>query len=263
MRCRGGCRGAVLWASLAAAMTRARLCCCSVLFTLLACQAPEAAKAPAKAAPAKAEAGKLEPANPPAKMEAGNPHGVNPHAMDPHGTPPVVAKGPVNPQPVTPTGKTRSEEIDGLSLSVPTEWTRKPGSNPMRLAEFTLPGPGGEVTLIVSRFAGGGGDAAANVERWKTQFTRADGSDIGDAAKVTVVQKPPLKITMVDIEGTNIAPVTPGAPERNNEANARLLGAIVEGSGDPYFFKAAGSAQTLAVWAPGFTAAVATMAAAK
>jgi len=231
-------------------MTRALLCC-TVLFTMIGCQAPEAGKAPAKAEPAKMD---------PVKMEAKpvNPHG-NPHAVNPHGAPPVMAKGPVNPTEVKISGGVRAEAIDGLSLSVPTEWTRKPGSNPMRLAEFVLPGPGGEVTLVVSRFAGGGGDATANVERWKTQFTRADGSDIGDAAKVTVVDKAPLKITTVDIEGVNIAPVTPGAPERYNEPNSRLLGAIVEGAGDSYFFKAAGPAQTLALWEPGFRAAVDTM----
>jgi hypothetical protein len=241
-------------------MTRADLCCCTALFTLMACQAPEAAKTPATAEPAKAEV-KAD-----AKVDAKklvNPHG-NPHAVNPHGaTAPVVAAGPVNPTDIKPSGEVRAETVDGLALSVPKEWTRKPGSNPMRLAEFVLPGPGGEVTLVVSRFAGGGGDAAANVERWKTQFTRVDGSDIGDAAKVTVVDKAPLKITTVDIEGTNIAPVMPGAPERLNEAGARLLGAIVEGSGDPYFFKAAGSSKTLTVWEPGFRAAVETMAAAK
>jgi hypothetical protein len=235
-------------------MTRARLCC-SALFTLLACNvpAPELGKAPAKPDPMKMDV-KAEAAKPV------NPHG-NPHAVNPHGAPPAAEmNGPINPRPVVVSGGMRAETIDGLALSVPAEWLRKPGSNPMRLAEFTLPGPGGEVTMVVSRFAGGGGDATANVERWKTQFTRADGADIGDAAKVSVVDKAPLKITTVDIEGTNIAPIKPGEPERYNEANARLLGAIVEGSGDPYFFKAAGSAQTLAVWEPGFRAAVETMA---
>ncbi|MBL9104586.1 MAG: hypothetical protein JNL82_26815 [Myxococcales bacterium] len=240
-------------------MTTARVCCCTALFTLLACGGPEAAKAPEK----KVEVTKTEVKADPAKVT--NPH-ANPHAnigVNPHAAPPTAPKGPVNPTEVTPSGKVRAETIDGLALSVPEEWVRRPGSNPMRLAEFVLPGPGGEVTLVVSRFAGGGGDATSNVERWKTQFTRADGSDIGDAAKVTVVDKAPLKITTVDIEGTNIAPVTPGAPERYNEPGSRLLGAIVEGSGDPYFFKAAGSAKTLTVWEPAFRAAIETMAAAK
>jgi hypothetical protein len=231
------------------AMTRALSCL--VLFTL-ACQnqpadAGKPAPAPAKAAPANPHAD--APVNPHA-----NPHApaANPHAA-------AAPRGPVNPTPVTPSGQVRAEAIAGLSVSVPTEWTRRPGSNPMRLAEFTLPGPGGEVTLIVSRFAGGGGDAQANIDRWKGQFTRPDGSPV-DAPRTEVVDRAPLKITTVDLEGTNIAPVTPGAPERHNEPNSRMLGAIVEGSGDPYFFKAVGPAETLAVWAPAFAEAVKSMA---
>lgn len=238
-------------------MTRARLFGGSALFTLLACQAPEAAKKvePVKTdakAPAKSDAAPVNP--------HGNPHAISPHATDPHGAAPSEPKVPVNPQDVKISGQVRAEEISGLTLSVPTEWVRKPGSNPMRLAEFTLPGPGGDVLLVVSRFAGGGGDATANVERWKTQFTRADGADIGDEAKVSVLDKAPLKITTVDLEGTNIAPITPGAPERYNEPNSRLLGAIVEGSGDPFFFKSAGSVKTLEIWEPGFRAALETIA---
>jgi hypothetical protein len=193
-----------------------------------------------------------------------NPHApaapVNPHA-DPHATPadphaapaaPTV-RAPVNPQPVTPAGTVRGETLEGLAFSVPTEWTRRPPANEMRLAEFTVPGPGGEVTLIVSRFKGGGGDAASNVNRWKTQFVTADGAPQTEA-KVQTALRPPLTITRVDISGTNIAPVMPGAPKAYNEPNSRMLGVIVEGAGDPYFFKAVGAADTLAVWEPAFTA---------
>src|SRR4051812_24000846 len=104
-------------------MKRARLCCCTVLFTLFACQSPEAGKAPAKVEPAKAS----EPAK-------GNPHGgmpnlaANPHGADPHGAPPAAPTGPVNPTDVKPGGQVRAEAVDGLSLSVPTEWVRKPAS---------------------------------------------------------------------------------------------------------------------------------------
>ena len=121
----------------------------------------------------------------------------------------------------------------------------------MRLAEFTMPGPGGEVTLVVSRFAGGGGDAASNVNRWKTQFTRPDGGPVELANERTSVRGS-LTVTTVDIVGTNIASVTPGSPERYHEPDSRLLGAIVEGAGDPFFFKVVGPAKTLDVWEPAF-----------
>ena len=218
------------------------LCTCIALFTL-ACQgapATDASKPAPAPTPAKPDADKAAPA----KAEPANPHAAGPTAA------PIV-RPPVNPTPVTPSGKVRAETVAGLSFSVPTEWISKPGSNPMRLAELTLPGPGGEVVLVVSRFAGGGGDLASNINRWKTQFVRADGGPIAEAGEKTT-ERAPLKVTTVDIKGTNIAAVTPGASERYNESDSRLLGVIVEGLGDPFFFKAVGPATTLDVWEPAF-----------
>ena len=81
----------------------------------------------------------------------------------------------------------------------------------------------------------------------------ADGAPLTEAA-VQSALRPPLTITRVDIRGTNVAPVMPGSPERYNEPNSRLLGVIVEGAGDPYFFKVVGSDKTLMVWEAAFTA---------
>ena len=220
------------------------------LFTL-ACEAPatnagDPGKLPEKPAAPTAPA---KPMGPPSSHGAPNPHGADPHGGEIKTVP--VVRAPLNPGPVTPSGKLRAETIAELGFSVPTEWLRKPGSNPMRLAEFILPGPGGEVTLVASRFAGGGGDTASNINRWKTQFTTADGAPVSEAKEQTS-ERAPLKVTTVDITGTNIAAVTPGAPERYNEPNSRLLGVIVEGVGDPVFFKATGPAQTLDVWEPAF-----------
>ncbi|MBA3549393.1 MAG: hypothetical protein H0T76_23205 [Nannocystis sp.] len=228
-----------------------RLLCTCITLTALACSPTDAGKDAGKVAPAKPAEAATVPANPHGAMP------VDPHA-DPHatGTPTPAApkvRPPVNPQPVTPSGELRSETVEGLVFSVPTEWTRKPGSNEMRLAEFILPGPGGEVTLIVSRFKGGGGDAASNVNRWKAQFVTAEGAPQTEA-KVQTALRPPLTITRVDITGTNVAPVMPGSPDLYREPNSRMFGVIVEGAGDPYFFKAVGAGDTLAVWEPAFAA---------
>ncbi len=219
------------------------LCTCIALFTL-ACQGAPTTDA-GKPAPAPAKPADDKPTGAPPM----NPHGGDPHATGPAAAP--IVRPPVNPTPVTPSGQVRAETVAELGFSVPTEWLRKPGANPMRLAEFTLPGPGGEVVMVVSRFAGGGGDAAANVNRWKTQLVKPDGGPIEQANEQTS-ERPPLKITTVDIQGTNVAAVTPGAAERYQEPDSRLLGVIVEGLGDPFFFKAVGPGKTLDVWAPAF-----------
>jgi hypothetical protein len=161
---------------------------------------------------------------------------------------------PANPHAVTPSGKTREESVPGLKYKVPEEWTKKPGSSAMRLAEFTLPGPGGDAELAVYRFAGGGGDAKSNVHRWQTQFAKADGAPLADSdGEVQETTREPFKLTTVDLTGTYVAQVTPGAAERYNDPNYRMVAVIVEGAGDPYFFKAVGPDATLALWKPTFS----------
>lgn len=216
---------------------------------LFACQnqpVPEQAK---KVEAGAHEAGKVAPASPHGdmKMPPMSPHG------DMKAAAPRPAREAVNPREVTPGGKFRDEQVPGLKFRVPEEWEKKPGSSPMRLAEFTLPGPGGEAELAVYRFPGGGGDVASNVHRWRTQFTKPDGSPLTDADGAVKEQTHgSLKITVVDIAGTYVAQVTPGAPERYSDPNYRMLAAVVEGAGDPFFFKAVGPAATMAVWEPTF-----------
>jgi hypothetical protein len=46
----------------------------------------------------------------------------------------------------------------------------------------------------------------------------------------------------------------PGAEEKHDDADQRMLAAIVEGSGDPFYFKAVGPRATMDVWAAAFGA---------
>lgn len=179
-----------------------------------------------------------------------------PNTAPPPGGPAAAqgkAREPANAREVTVSGTTRDEFLPGIKFAVPAEWAKKPASSPMRVAEFTLPGPGGDAELVVFRFAGGGGDAASNINRWRTQFTRADGTPLTEAdGKVQAMVRGPLKLTLVDLAGTYVAQVTPGATERYNDANYRMMAVIVEGTGDPYFFKAVGPGATMALWEQSF-----------
>ena len=175
--------------------------------------------------------------------------------------PAAKTRKPVNPRELSASGLMREESLHDLRFSVPGEWERKPGSSPMRLAEFTIPGPGGDAEMVVFRFAGGGGDAASNVHRWRTQFKKADGTPLSDSdGKVEEALRPPLKLTTVDLAGTYVAAVTPGSAEMYNDPDYRMLALIVEGQGDPYFFKAVGSGATMKVWEQGFAGFAASVA---
>lgn len=184
-----------------------------------------------------------------ASPHAANPHAANPHAANPAMPPHAVAPTLGPPRDVTPSGETREELVEELKLVVPSEWERLPGSSSMRKAEFTLPGPGGDVRLIVYRFPGGAGSADQNIERWKGQVTLAEGEEAA-TAKLEVGG---LKITSVDARGHFAGQAMPGAPPQPPVEDARLLAAAIMGPGDPFYLKLVGPAQTIDVWAEAWT----------
>jgi hypothetical protein len=194
----------------------------------------------------------------------GGPHATGPHAQDPQVAAPnphapnasATPAGP--PRDVTPSGETREVVVDGLKMAVPIEWVHTPGASAMRKAEFTLPGPGGDVALVVYRFPGGAGSAEQNIERWRGQMTLAEGSQPGTIA----LEANGLKLSGVDLRGGFAGQSMPGAPPQPPVDDARLLAVAIEGSGDPYYFKLVGSAKTIDLWATAWTELLGTLSAA-
>lgn len=221
---------------------------------LLACPSepspPAAGKAEAKQAAGPVEAhGGGGPGNPHAMP--GNPHGMpaNPHAgLDmPGGMPPMATPPAGPPRDVTPSGTTRTETVDGLALQVPQEWTLEtPANTSMRKAEFVLPGPGGDVRLIVYRFAGGAGGFTANIERWKSQMTAPAGVE----PTITEREVGGMKLASIDVVGRFAGQSMPGAPPQPAIDDARLLAVAIEASGgDPWYLKLVGAKPTVDLWA--------------
>jgi hypothetical protein len=123
----------------------------------------------------------------------------------------------------------------------------------MRLAELILPGPGGDASLKVYRFPGGGGTAEANINRWVGQMVQADGSDSRDQAIVDEAERDELKFTRLDVSGSFSGQRMPGAPAIAPIEDARMLTLVIEGSGKPFFFKLVGPKETVDMWADAFT----------
>lgn len=195
------------------------------------------------------------------EQPAANPHGqpANPHAgldMPAADLLPATPVGP--PRDVTPSGTTRTEIIDGLALQVPEEWKlEQPANTTMRKAEFVLPGPGGDVRLVVYRFAGGAGGFTANIERWKGQMTAPAGVEPAIAER-TVGD---LKVATIDISGRFAGQSMPGAPPQPAVDEARLLAVAIEQAGaDPWYLKVVGAKATVDVWAPAWETMLGTLA---
>jgi hypothetical protein len=108
------------------------------------------------------------------------------------------------------------------------------------VAQAVIPGSGGPGDLSVFHFGvGGGGGVEANIERWIGQMEGATEPERG------AFEANGFQVTWVDVRGT-LLPSQMGSGPTTPQANSRLLGAVVEGPGGPWFFKATGPEATLA-----------------
>lgn len=129
----------------------------------------------------------------------------------------------------------------GLAFELPAAWESQPPENPMRLAQAVIPGDGGPGQLAVFHFQGGGGGVDANLERWVNQVEVAP----GQAPERAVFEAGDLRVTWVEVAGT-LKPSGFGMGPSAPQPDSRLFGAVIEGPGGPWFFKATGPDATLA-----------------
>jgi hypothetical protein len=129
----------------------------------------------------------------------------------------------------------------GLTFAVPPGWTRQQPASAMRLAQASVPGPRGPAQLGVFFFGpGSGGSAEDNVSRWIGQFDSP-----AAAPRRDTFSSHGLRITTVEVAGT-MKPSAMGMGPATAQPGWRLLGAVVEGPGGPWFFKLAGPDATVA-----------------
>jgi len=124
-----------------------------------------------------------------------------------------------------------------------------PSTSSMRTAQFALPHSAGDAQdaeLVVYYFGGSGGTVEANIERWLGQMQQPDGKPSSAVAQRQKRTVNGLAVTLVDVAGTYIAEMTPGAKERHNSPDFRLRAAVIETANGPYFIKLTGPAKTVA-----------------
>lgn len=130
----------------------------------------------------------------------------------------------------------------GVAWTVPARWVAE-GERPMRIATYTLPaekgasGPGECAAFYFGPNQGGG--VEANIARWASQF---EGSPEPAMASREVAG---LKVALVDLSGTYLAPGGPAMQSQASKPGWRLVGAIVEAPAGPVFFKCTGPDATV------------------
>ncbi|HTL42897.1 MAG TPA: hypothetical protein VL262_01075 [Vicinamibacterales bacterium] len=145
-----------------------------------------------------------------------------------------------------------------LTFHAPAAWHTRPPASSMRVAEFVIPhapDDSEDAELIVYYFgAQGGGGAQANIDRWIGQMQQPDARPPADSAKTETRTINGLAVTGVDVSGTYVAEVRPGASEHYNKPDFRLLAAVVSTPNGPYYIKLTGPSRTVAAAKPAYDA---------
>ncbi len=138
--------------------------------------------------------------------------------------------------------------LPGATVDQPAGWLFRQPSSSMRLAEAEIPGPGGPALLTIFFFgAGGGGGLEANLQRWAGQIEVDPGTELIRAT----FEVDGFTVTTIDVAGTLLPSRMGGGPSEPSPGS-RLLGAVIEGPGGPWFFKLTGPSDTVSAAAPAF-----------
>ncbi len=172
----------------------------------------------------------LPPGHPPTATVAGAPTGV------PSRTPQPSSFDPAHPS------------VGGVTWTASAPLVYRVPSSSMRVAEYVVSADA-DAVMTVFYFPGMGGTVDANIERWVGQFSQPDGSPSADAAEIRRLDSHGLAVTLVDVSGNFGGGM--GAPP---QVGQRLLGAIVEASAGPVFFKLIGPSEVVGGAAEAFEA---------
>ena len=121
-----------------------------------------------------------------------------------------------------------------LAWKVPAEWTTVPNTSSMRLATYHVPAAKGDADETEVTVVRAGGTTNANIDRWIRQFDEA-GKDERTEKSVGG-----FKITIVEVSGRYLGGAVMPSADSEPHKGWSLLGAVVETSSSPYFFKMTG-----------------------
>jgi hypothetical protein len=145
----------------------------------------------------------------------------------------------------------------GVKFTAPSGWIQETPSSSMRVAQYRLPRDEGDpedAEMVVFYFQGQGGSVQANIDRWIGQFIKADGSPASDVARVTRKDSGGIPLSIVDVSGTYTGSGGPMTTTARPKPDFRMLAAVAETSGGPYFFKLTGPVKTVTKWESSFHA---------
>ena len=127
---------------------------------------------------------------------------------------------------------------DVITFKAPEAWKKEEPSSNMRKGQYKIPDKektAKDAELAIFYFGAGAGGIKANIDRWAQQMGATD-------VKTEVIEGA-HKVHLLDLKGTYTGDAAAGP-----QAGARMLGAIVEATDGPWFFKLVGPADTVGDW---------------
>lgn len=118
--------------------------------------------------------------------------------------------------------------IQGLASQIPAGWTPTQLSSTMRVAQFGLPAAAGAEPGEVAVYffpTGQGGTQEANIERWVSQFTSADGKPV--KPQTSTSKSGDTEVTLVELQGSYARGVGMG-PSGDAKPDQTLMIAMTE-----------------------------------
>ena len=146
-----------------------------------------------------------------------------------------------SPSPAAPTSSEYQPEAkQALTYTTPAGWVSEKPTEPMRKAQYRVPGKGGGGPALLTFFRMSNMPVDTMVQYWRDKMGGAD-------AAVTKVEGAKCPTTIVDISG---------ASSDANIDNARFLGAIIDVGNDQWawYLKFVGPAETVTAWKADFLA---------
>jgi hypothetical protein len=145
-----------------------------------------------------------------------------------------------------------------LAFTLPEGWIAETPAVPLRKLQARVPRVGDDAhdaeLTVLWRGAVGMGPLEAQLTRWSQQFTQVDGASSRERLKLTSRTIGGRAVTEAELEGTCVAERTPGATERWNEPEWKLLGAVIESEFGPYYVRLIGPRATVDSASSGFRA---------
>jgi hypothetical protein len=147
--------------------------------------------------------------------------------------------------PVAPTAQPGQLVVQGYAGPLPAGWVATAPSSSMRVAQFALPAPIGVEPGELAAFffaPGQGGSHEANIERWASQFSTADGQP--GKPKVETFKAGESAVTLVELRGSYARGVGMG-PSGDAKPDQRLMVAMIETAGGRITLQMYGPAKTV------------------